>query len=29
VPKEVDYGLWNWKKVWKECGFSRGPGYAG
>jgi uncharacterized damage-inducible protein DinB len=29
VPKEVDYGLWNWEKVWKECGFSRGPGYAG
>jgi hypothetical protein len=20
VPKEVAYGIWNWEKLWKECG---------
>jgi uncharacterized damage-inducible protein DinB len=20
LPKEVGYGLWNWEKIWKECG---------
>jgi len=27
LPKEVAYGIWNWEKLWKECGSSRGPGY--
>ena len=27
LPKAVGYGLWNWDKVWKECGASAGPGY--
>lgn len=22
-------GLWNWEKLWKECGAPRGPGYDG
>jgi uncharacterized damage-inducible protein DinB len=22
LPKEVGYGIWNWEKLWKECGFS-------
>jgi uncharacterized damage-inducible protein DinB len=26
LPKEVMYGLWNWEKIWKECGASGGPG---
>jgi len=26
LPHEVMYGLWNWDKLWKECGFPRGPG---
>jgi uncharacterized damage-inducible protein DinB len=26
LPKKVDYGLWNWEKLWKECGSSGGPG---
>ena len=21
------YGIWNWEKLWKECGSSGGPGY--
>jgi len=24
---QVTSGLWNWEKLWKECGSSRGPGY--
>jgi uncharacterized damage-inducible protein DinB len=28
LPKEVAYGIWNWKKLWKDCGSSRGPGHA-
>jgi uncharacterized damage-inducible protein DinB len=28
LPKEVAYGIWNWQKLWKDCGFSRGPGHA-
>jgi uncharacterized damage-inducible protein DinB len=28
LPKEVGYGIWNWQKLWKDCGFSRGPGRA-
>jgi uncharacterized damage-inducible protein DinB len=27
LPKEVGYGLWNWDKLWKECGASAGPGH--
>jgi uncharacterized damage-inducible protein DinB len=26
LPKEVMYGLWNWEKIWKECGAPGGPG---
>ena len=26
LPKEVGYGLWNWEKIWKECGVAEGPG---
>jgi uncharacterized damage-inducible protein DinB len=26
LPKEVMYGLWNWDKLWKECGAMGGPG---
>jgi uncharacterized damage-inducible protein DinB len=28
LPKEVGYGIWNWHKLWKDCGFPRGPGHA-
>jgi uncharacterized damage-inducible protein DinB len=28
LPKEVAYGIWNWQKLWKDCGFPRGPGHA-
>jgi uncharacterized damage-inducible protein DinB len=27
LPKEVMYGIWNWEKLWKECGAPSGPGY--
>ena len=27
LPKEVGYGIWNWEKLWKECGSPGGPGY--
>ena len=27
LPNEVMSGLWNWEKLWKECGSSAGPGY--
>jgi uncharacterized damage-inducible protein DinB len=27
LPKEVGYRIWNWEKLWKECGSPRGPGY--
>lgn len=26
LPKQVMYGIWNWEKLWKECGASGGPG---
>jgi uncharacterized damage-inducible protein DinB len=26
LPKEVMYGIWNWEKLWKECGSPGGPG---
>ena len=27
LPNKVATGIWNWEKLWKECGSSRGPGY--
>jgi len=27
LPNEVGCGLWNWEKLWKECGSPGGPGY--
>jgi hypothetical protein len=27
LPIEVASGIWNWEKLWKECGSSGGPGY--
>src|SRR5207237_8125620 len=27
LPNQVASGLWNWEKLWKECGFAGGPGY--
>jgi uncharacterized damage-inducible protein DinB len=27
LPHKVAYGIWNWEKLWKDCGFSAGPGY--
>jgi uncharacterized damage-inducible protein DinB len=26
LPHEVGDGIWNWEKLWKECGFRGGPG---
>ena len=26
-PHNVADGIWNWEKLWKECGSPRGPGY--
>jgi uncharacterized damage-inducible protein DinB len=26
LPNEVAYGIWNWEKLWKECGSPGGPG---
>jgi uncharacterized damage-inducible protein DinB len=26
LPKEVASGMWNWEKLWRECGASAGPG---
>src|ERR1700740_714826 len=26
LPIEVISGIWNWEKLWKECGSSGGPG---
>jgi uncharacterized damage-inducible protein DinB len=28
LPIEVMSGIWNWEKLWKECGPSGGPGSA-
>jgi len=28
LPIKVASGLWNWEKLWKECGSSAGPGYV-
>jgi uncharacterized damage-inducible protein DinB len=27
LPTEVMSGIWDWQKLWKECGSPRGPGY--
>ena len=27
LPSQVAAGIWNWEKLWKECGSPRGPGY--
>ena len=27
LPKDVVNGIWNWEKLWKECGSPHGPGY--
>jgi uncharacterized damage-inducible protein DinB len=27
LPNQVTSGLWNWEKLWKECGSPRGPGF--
>jgi hypothetical protein len=27
LPNKVTSGLWNWEKLWKECGSPGGPGY--
>ena len=26
LPRKVMYGIWNWEKLWKECGAPGGPG---
>ena len=26
LPGEAAYGIWNWEKLWKECGAPGGPG---
>ena len=23
LPGKANYGLWNWEKLWKDCGFTR------
>jgi uncharacterized damage-inducible protein DinB len=28
LPKQVAYGIWNWEKLWKECGAPGGLGRA-
>ena len=27
LPKNVVCGIWNWEKLWRECGWPGGPGY--
>jgi uncharacterized damage-inducible protein DinB len=27
LPKKVAYGIWNWEKLWKDCGAAAGPGH--
>ncbi len=29
LPKEVAHGIWDWGKVWRECGSPDSPGLAG
>jgi uncharacterized damage-inducible protein DinB len=28
LPNKVACGIWNWEKLWKECGSPGGPGYG-
>jgi len=28
LPGKAAYGMWNWEKLWKECGSACGPGDA-
>jgi uncharacterized damage-inducible protein DinB len=23
LPQKINYGIWNWEKLWKDCGFAR------
>jgi uncharacterized damage-inducible protein DinB len=27
LPNQVTAGMWNWEKLWRECGSPGGPGY--
>jgi uncharacterized damage-inducible protein DinB len=27
LPSKLTSDMWNWEKLWKECGAARGPGY--
>ena len=27
LPNKVAYGMWNWERLWKECGSSGAPGH--
>jgi uncharacterized damage-inducible protein DinB len=27
LPNEVAHGIWNWEKLWKQCGSPGGPGH--
>jgi uncharacterized damage-inducible protein DinB len=27
LPIQVTSGIWNWEKLWKECGWAGGPGH--
>ncbi len=28
LPYKASDGIWNWEKLWKECGSPRGPGHS-
>ena len=28
LPVRVTAGIWNWEKIWKECGWAGGPGVS-
>ena len=28
LPEKVSYGMWNWEKLWKECGLAIGSGHS-
>ena len=27
LPSEAAHGIWNWEKLWKQCGSPGGPGH--
>ena len=27
LPYKASDGIWNWEKLWRECGWPKGPGY--